>query len=827
MSLKDPPSADPPLGSSPETLGLPLCLKGISHEGEVDGALYRSVMRQSYRNDSEISLETSYSFPVSGEAVFTGFRARINGKELRGELMTRSDAEELYEEALAEGDSPVMLCETSPGILTLDIGDLEPADVAEAELETAELLMHEGSGCRVTVPTVLAPRSGDMHRDGELRPHETIASSGDAFYPLSVTVKIPWMGRGACACCPSHVTSAEPTEEGLILRTSGGALPDRDFVLLLERLSPPSEAVSYRFRDLAEGGWGTLTLFRPDIPEGSDDIPVFVLFDASSTMAGAAWNQACEILLETLAQIRGRGRALSVKVFNALGLAELVPDACRPEEPGEGGLRNNPGGGTSGGMGGRSGGGDGQKATDAGGRMGGRIDADGLRGTARTAGETHDDDRDAGGPEDDGRKECGAPDENRDAGESHDDVRNEGDAQDEDRHGSGPRVTDDGVLRKALPAPPPDVFWEVRTRLRENLSLIGPSGDKGLAAALAAFSGAMDTGPDGPPALVLLTDCLEAGLRSMTDAARELSPRLFAVAVGHSPLGGHLNAIARAAARGGTSLASAPAEEARSGARRLARRIGARSVSSVGATWRGKEPLWNSPPPRTLAPEHAFPVWALFSDEPDGSPTLAWSYHGGGDDALDAAPPVAGPSQDLSVLMAMARIREAAGCREGGGPELEAGGPGRAGGFRPKPGASPRRNAKPGTTAEDAGALAMRHGILTRQTAWCLVYRRYPDQKAGGIPAFQQIPQNPPETRAHVERVREPAPPERSVVTSAMMESREKILDASEVDALFKSLDERHSDMFGEDPLRKRYPLERPPYLGSQGSPWEDGEEGE
>ncbi|MDR1312950.1 MAG: hypothetical protein LBQ12_04445, partial [Deltaproteobacteria bacterium] len=610
-----PPQTPPFSGSSPETEGLPVCLKKIAHEGELDGFLYRSVMRQSYRNDAGIDLETVYSFPVSSEAATGGFSVRINGKLLEGELLPRETAEDRYEDALEEGDSPVLLSESSEGILTLSIGHLAPDDVAEAELGLLELVSYDGDQARLSVPTVLAPRSGDLHLAGELNAHESARCSPEAGYPLSVTVKIPWLGRGAAACCPSHVASAEPSEGGLVLKTAAGARPDRDYVLLLHNVKPPDKAACLGFYDPREDAWGRLALFHPEIPRDTGGGRVSFLFDASSTMEGAAWSQARDILLVSLLESCDPVELVSASFFNANGFAELE---LEPNEPV-------------------------YTSKD-------RVNA----------------------------------------------------------------LFRDNWYKRDLA----ELF-------RSNFRDIRPAGEKGLARTLAAFAGPAGDGlPESPP-LVLLTDCLEAGLAAMTDAARELAPRLFAVGLGHSPLAGHLRAIAEAAGSGGASLSSAPSEDGRQASRRLSSRIWAMPVSSVSLDWGAAAPLWSSPPPKALPPDVTCPAWALFKNPPSEAPKLVWTYLKGGGGDMAAGIPADSDGRDLPRLLARARLRAAERAPgPGEDPDDGLGGAGRG------------RSSDAG--AEEALELALRHGILTGRTAWCLVYRRYPDQKATGTPALQQ-----------------------------------------------------------------------------------------
>jgi hypothetical protein len=656
---------------------LPVSLKRISHEGEVDGFLYRSEMTQSYRNDSEVNLETVYSFPVSEEAGMSGFRASVNGKALEGELLARETAEELYEDALADGDTPVLLYESSPGILTLSIGNLAPSDVCEASLSLVELLRFEGSLARITVPTVLAPRSGDMYLAGELKPHESIESSARAGYGLSVDVRIPFHGPGSRVCCPSHVTSCRLEEDGVAVFISGyPPLPNRDFVLLLENVWPPHEAGAYAFFDEREGLWGVLALYHPEIPEGPEEGTLYVLMDASFTMKEAGFDQGIRLASSVLAELGARGRDSTVHIFSDLGLQEIRPDAS--------------------------------------------------------------------------------------AGWS---------------------------------------YGRLYPRLRGTVT----SSAKKLADALKPFSLPVPPCPgDAPPALLLVTDCLEAGASDILDAARELYPRLFAASVGHSPLSGRLRRLAEAAPGGGFAVAPAPAEGHDVAGKALAMAIRARAVDSAIHDWGGRMPLWASPPPRMLLPGVTFPAWALMDGPPESSPSLAWR-HGRRDGGSMTAKLLPGKyTRELSVLLSTQRIRQSESSAEARTPT----GNGRSrvaptGGGLParespawdRPGGDSWTGIRPGSdsvtgyrtcgesrtgdlpagesAAEDrpsgesraaAGvsgsgaldsqertALALRQGVLAAGTAWCLVYRRYPDQKARGIPELQQIPQTTPERRPPVE----------------------------------------------------------------------------
>jgi Ca-activated chloride channel family protein len=579
-----------------------VALKAVTHEGKADGFFYTSTAAQRYLNDSGIGLETVYSFPVQPEAAITGFGARINGKELAGELMARESAEELYEDALADGDSPVMLCESSSGILTANIGYLAPDDEAEISLTLLELLRFEGDRARISVPTVLAPRSGDMHLEGELRPHESIESSPATGYGLSVSVKIPWQGPGSRVSCPSHVTWCEQETFGLTVRTERGARPDRDFVIVMDRVHPPDPAGCFDFYVEPDGLWARLALFHPDIPKSSDSRRLHVLFDASSTMEEAGRDHGRRIAFRVIDDVLVSGTPCSLYSFNESGVSELWS--------------------------------------------------------------------------------------------------------------SGP----DYVLDEM------DYF--------DPLYGLKSLGGKGLAMALDAFT--VVTEPRAvPPSLLLITDCLEAGLKPLLDVSRQLNSRLFAAAVGHTPLTGRLRLMADVAAKGGVTVSPAPSEDMEEVSNRLVKAIFAAPIRLAVPDW-GAQPVWSSQAPSTLMPGATCSMWALFQEPPRRPPSLSWSFHEGGNGSLMTSLPVQPSLHGLPKLLATARLRPNAFAGiEGGTADASV--------------TSGRGDLRP-NSAEDL-ALALRHGLLAAGTAWYAVYRRYPEQKARGIPELQQIPQTVPENR--------------------------------------------------------------------------------
>ena len=93
-------------------------LTGVRANGRLDGVLFDLTLRQTYRNTSDSVLEVVYTFPLPTQAVLMGFASELNGERKVGTVVAKRAAERQYEEALAEGDAPVMVEALADGLHT-------------------------------------------------------------------------------------------------------------------------------------------------------------------------------------------------------------------------------------------------------------------------------------------------------------------------------------------------------------------------------------------------------------------------------------------------------------------------------------------------------------------------------------------------------------------------------------------------------------------------------------------------------------------------------------------------------------------------------------
>ncbi|MDR0736431.1 MAG: VIT and VWA domain-containing protein, partial [Zoogloeaceae bacterium] len=268
--------------------GEPVALKSVVMEGRLDGLFLRMTITQEYRNETEKNLEIVYTFPLAFGAALMGMDVTIGEKTLQAHVVERKEAETRYEEAIEEGDTPIMVETSTEGLYTANLGNILAGECLKLSIHYAQLLHFEQGRVRLHVPTVIAPRYGDAHAEGGLAPHESAAVDLLAEYALSARIELAGdIARGKVAS-PSHAVETQVKEGTLAVTLCPGARLDRDFVLTISDLSSTSFAVVAPDHDAQV----VLATFCPELSERADPVALKILVDCSGSMQGDSMKQA-------------------------------------------------------------------------------------------------------------------------------------------------------------------------------------------------------------------------------------------------------------------------------------------------------------------------------------------------------------------------------------------------------------------------------------------------------------------------------------------------------------------------------------------------------
>jgi Ca-activated chloride channel family protein len=280
--------------------GQNVSLKSVHLEGKLEGLLLTMLVKQRYLNDSEDTIEASYTFPAGWGANLMGFSVELNGKRMQAVALAKKKAEKKYEEAIDSGDTPVMLEKSPLGLYTANLGNLKPGEEAVIIIEYAQLLRFEKGRVRITVPTVIGERYGDEVSDGHIAPHQTVDTDLLAEYPFTATLDILGQMAAGEIACPSHKVDMEQIEGGTRVRLAKGGLLDRDFVVTVEDL----KGESFVSASEDDGAYAVVASFCPKLKEKEPTpLGLKILVDCSGSMQGDSIEQAQEAMHELILRL--------------------------------------------------------------------------------------------------------------------------------------------------------------------------------------------------------------------------------------------------------------------------------------------------------------------------------------------------------------------------------------------------------------------------------------------------------------------------------------------------------------------------------------------
>ncbi len=283
LALAAPPAAAQGLYQRPAdgATGPPPRLALESHvvRAEVEEHVARYRVEQTFRNQTDATIEATYLFPLPREAAATGLTLRIGGEDVSGEILDAETARRTYRDIVRRVKDPALLEYAGERLLRASIFPIGPrAEVKVAFEFTAParrvgglsslvlpLRFAAGSGARVTVDVALSSRRSlttiyspshavDVARDGSRRARVTY--EGTPKHPRDLRLYFAAADGDA------------PTVSLLAHRRDG---EDGTFALMI---APPTSAAD-----------------APSVPR---DV-VFVL-DRSGSMAGEKWEQATAAL---------------------------------------------------------------------------------------------------------------------------------------------------------------------------------------------------------------------------------------------------------------------------------------------------------------------------------------------------------------------------------------------------------------------------------------------------------------------------------------------------------------------------------------------------
>jgi Ca-activated chloride channel family protein len=263
--------------------------------------LARTRMEYHFVNRECVNIEAVYTFALPIDGVLTDLGLVIGHRELKGIAVEKREAQERYEDAISDGDSPIMLERLDSGLYSLNVGNIMPGEKAVVSVEFLEVLSPKAGEVRYELPTTLAPLYGDPAKRG-LAPHQIPGHSLMADNRFTLQASIEGCLATADILTPAHkaVMKRKAGRVEISLSAETTAM-DRDFILAFTAQDMPrSFAVSVSDKD----GHVVLAGFTPKFSAPAPARSIKIVVDCSGSMGGESILQARQALMRTLDRLR-------------------------------------------------------------------------------------------------------------------------------------------------------------------------------------------------------------------------------------------------------------------------------------------------------------------------------------------------------------------------------------------------------------------------------------------------------------------------------------------------------------------------------------------
>lgn len=153
--------------------GRPMPLTQTSISVQITMGLATVTTLRCFRNDEDVPIEVLLTMPVGFDAVVTGLRARIDGRQLIAAAKTKEAARAYYEDALDRGKMAVLHEEALRGVHVLSVGQLAPGKEVEVALETVAVLLPVNGQPFLRIPTTV----GQIYGNSPLMPADDLVTA--------------------------------------------------------------------------------------------------------------------------------------------------------------------------------------------------------------------------------------------------------------------------------------------------------------------------------------------------------------------------------------------------------------------------------------------------------------------------------------------------------------------------------------------------------------------------------------------------------------------------------------------------------------------------
>ncbi|MFM1791625.1 MAG: hypothetical protein RLZZ526_1952 [Actinomycetota bacterium] len=145
-------------GSSVRAGDIELPLGRVDIKGRIDGTGVVWTVTQEFVNSLEEAMEAVYTFPLPVGGAVNRVVMHIGDRVIVAEMKERGQARVEYEEALAKGQTAMLMEQDAAEIFQTTVGNIHPGETITIETVVHDTVKRDGTEAQVRFPTLIRPR---------------------------------------------------------------------------------------------------------------------------------------------------------------------------------------------------------------------------------------------------------------------------------------------------------------------------------------------------------------------------------------------------------------------------------------------------------------------------------------------------------------------------------------------------------------------------------------------------------------------------------------------------------------------------------------------
>lgn len=288
-------------------------LKHTDVKAEISGFMSRVKVTQEFENTFTAPIEAVYTFPLPPNAAVDNMAMRIGNRTIRGKILSRDEARQVYERAKNRGQTASLLDQERPNIFTQSVANILPGQKIVVEISYVETLRYEAGAYEFSFPMTVAPRYIPGVPTGKQRsgfaPDTNLVPDASKITPMPAKERAGHdisLEITLDAGLPIQDIRSNSHEIEAVSASAGKArvrlknqntIPNKDFILRYDVRGRRIEDAILTHRD-KKGGFFTLILQPPDqvAAENVTSKEIVFVLDTSGSMSGFPIEKAKEAM---------------------------------------------------------------------------------------------------------------------------------------------------------------------------------------------------------------------------------------------------------------------------------------------------------------------------------------------------------------------------------------------------------------------------------------------------------------------------------------------------------------------------------------------------